>query len=125
MLKKSWNILKCREKDGSSSSSSSSQAPRANEAAATGGAKLNKFLEAQFDSVGNTEEFDPLLWQKNYSYRYLIMSHLARDVLIIPVSTISSEQAFSTSGRIIEPKRNSLSFEMVEVLGACSKEDAK
>ncbi|KAK3189024.1 hypothetical protein Dsin_028585, partial [Dipteronia sinensis] len=49
-------------------------------------------------------------------YRYPVLSHLARDILVIPVSTMSSEQAFSTSGRIIEPRRNCLTPEMVEVL---------
>ncbi|KAK3222257.1 hypothetical protein Dsin_009282 [Dipteronia sinensis] len=43
-------------------------------------------------------------------------SHIARDILVIPESTVSSEQAFSTSGRIIEPRRNCLTPEMVEVL---------
>ncbi|KAK2639824.1 hypothetical protein Ddye_027619, partial [Dipteronia dyeriana] len=53
---------------------------------------------------------------KTYTYRYPVLSHLARDVLVIPVSTVSSEQAFSTSGRIMESKRSCLSPEMVEVL---------
>ncbi|KAK2641257.1 hypothetical protein Ddye_023020 [Dipteronia dyeriana] len=38
------------------------------------------------------------------------------DVLVIPVSTVSLEQAFSTSGCIIEPRRSCLSPEMVEEL---------
>ncbi|KAK2655835.1 hypothetical protein Ddye_008887 [Dipteronia dyeriana] len=53
---------------------------------------------------------------KTYTYRYPVISHLARDVLVIHVSTVSSEQAFSTSGHIIEPRRSCLSLEMVEVL---------
>ncbi|KAK2662122.1 hypothetical protein Ddye_000696 [Dipteronia dyeriana] len=75
-----------------------------------------RYLEAQFDVVEDKEEFDLLLWWKTYTYRYPVLSHLARDVLVIPVSTVSSEQAFSTSGRIIEPRRNCLSPDMVEVL---------
>ncbi|KAK2648309.1 hypothetical protein Ddye_015798 [Dipteronia dyeriana] len=51
-------------------------------------------LEAQFDAVEDKEEFDLLLWWKTYTYRYPVLSHLARDVLVIPVSTMSSEQAF-------------------------------
>ncbi|KAK3193444.1 hypothetical protein Dsin_024754 [Dipteronia sinensis] len=80
------------------------------------GAELNRFLEAQFDADENTENFDLLLWWKTYSYGYPVLSHLARDILVIPVSTVFSEQAFSTSGRIIEPRRNCLTPEMVEVL---------
>jgi hypothetical protein len=34
----------------------------------------------------------------------------------VPVSTISSESAFSTTGRIIEEWRRRLASEMVEVL---------
>ena len=41
---------------------------------------------------------------------------LARDMLTVPVSTVSSESAFSLSGRIIEERRTSLSNEMVEIL---------
>jgi VIT1/CCC1 family predicted Fe2+/Mn2+ transporter len=39
----------------------------------------------------------------------------------VPVSTISSEYAFSTSGRIIEERRRRLSLEMVEAL-TCTKD---
>ena len=46
---------------------------------------------------------------------------LARDVLSIPVSTVSSEQAFSTASRIIEERRTCLTPEMVEVL-TCVKD---
>ncbi|KAK3225990.1 hypothetical protein Dsin_005852 [Dipteronia sinensis] len=97
------------KKDKSASSSSSTT-----RSAASSGAELNRFLEAQFDADENTENFDLLLWWKTYSYRYPVLSHLARDILVIPVSTVSSEQAFSTSGRIIEPRRNCLTQEMVE-----------
>ena len=57
-------------------------------------------------------------WWKTYSYRYSVLSHLAREVLIILVSTVSSKQVFSTTGRIVEERRSSLSLKMVEVL-AC------
>ncbi|KAK3183589.1 hypothetical protein Dsin_030875 [Dipteronia sinensis] len=74
------------------------------------------YLEAQFDAYEDKKKFDLLLWWKTYSYRYPVLSHLARDVLVIPVSTVSSEQAFSMSGRIIEPRRSCLTLEMVEIL---------
>jgi len=61
-------------------------------------------------------------WWKTYGYyKYPILSHLARDVLVIPVSTVSSEQVFSTTGRIVEDRRSSLAPEMVEVL-ACIRD---
>ena len=49
------------------------------------------------------------------------MSNLSRDVLVILISTISSEQVFSTTGRIVEERRNSLTPDMVEVL-ACVRD---
>ena len=45
-----------------------------------------------------------------------ILASMARDILTIPVSTVSSESAFSSSGRIIDDRRCSLSPEMVEAL---------
>ena len=45
-----------------------------------------------------------------------MLSKLARDVLAIPVSTITSESAFSTGGRILDPFRSSLSPLMVQNL---------
>ncbi|KAK3211898.1 hypothetical protein Dsin_016604 [Dipteronia sinensis] len=110
-LPTSWSILKRRKKDKSASSSSSTT-----RSAASSGAELNRFLEAQFNADENTENFDLLLWWKTCSYMYPVLSHLARDILVIPVSTVSSEQAFSTSGQIIEPRRSCLTPEMVEVL---------
>ncbi|KAK2658652.1 hypothetical protein Ddye_005185 [Dipteronia dyeriana] len=106
----SWSLLKRRKKDKSESTSSGQ---RSSPSSCT---ELIRYLEAQFDAVEDKEEFDLLLWWKPYTYRYPVLSHLARGVLVIPVSTVSSEQAFSTSGRIIEPRRSCLSPEMVEVL---------
>ena len=45
-----------------------------------------------------------------------MLSKLARDVLVVPVSTIASESAFSTGGHIFDPFRSSLSPLMVQNL---------
>ena len=45
-----------------------------------------------------------------------MLSKLARDVLVVPVFTVSSESAFSTRGRILDPFRSSLSSLMVQNL---------
>ncbi|XP_024962436.1 zinc finger BED domain-containing protein RICESLEEPER 1-like [Cynara cardunculus var. scolymus] len=63
-----------------------------------------------------TPSFDVLLWWKDNTNRYSIFSMIVRDVLAIPISTVASESAFSTSGRILDSFRSSLSPKMVEAL---------
>ena len=50
-----------------------------------------------------------------------MLSHFARDVFLVPVSTVSSEATFSMVGRIIEERRSSLTPEMVEAI-TCLKD---
>ena len=50
-----------------------------------------------------------------------ILSLMARDFLSIPVSTVSSESAFSAAGRILGKNRTSLSPETLEAL-VCAKD---
>ena len=45
---------------------------------------------------------------------------MARDILAIPISTVSSESAFSTSRRILDAFKSSLSPKTVETL-VCSQ----
>ncbi|KAF7121224.1 hypothetical protein RHSIM_Rhsim13G0128000 [Rhododendron simsii] len=76
--------------------------------------ELEKYLaEASED---DSEKFDVLRWWKLNSSKYPIVSQMARDVLAIPVSTVASESAFSTGGRVIDPYRSSLSPKTVEAL---------
>ena len=63
-----------------------------------------------------TSSFDILLWWKDNSQRFKVLSMIAKDILAIPVSTVASESAFSTSGRILDSFRSSLSPRMVEAL---------
>ncbi|KAK2641769.1 hypothetical protein Ddye_023532 [Dipteronia dyeriana] len=46
------------------------------------------------------ERFDVLAWWKNSLLKFPILSMVARDVFAMPVSTVASESAFSTGGRI-------------------------
>ncbi|KAK1363197.1 hypothetical protein POM88_038758 [Heracleum sosnowskyi] len=61
-------------------------------------------------------QFDILLWWKDNASRYKTLSMISKDILAIPVSTVASESAFSTSGRILDPFRSSLSPKMLEAL---------
>ncbi|CAO2825198.1 unnamed protein product [Amaranthus hypochondriacus] len=72
------------------------------------------------DRLGPTEKgMDTLAWWGQYGQRYPIVSHMARDVLAVPLSTVASESAFSAGGRILDPFRSSLTPKMVQAL-VCS-----
>ncbi|XP_010490052.1 PREDICTED: zinc finger BED domain-containing protein RICESLEEPER 2-like [Camelina sativa] len=61
-------------------------------------------------------DFDVLSWWGRNSSKFPVLSELARDILAVQVSSVASESAFSTSGRILDPYRSSMSPFMVESL---------
>jgi len=71
------------------------------------------FLE---DVETPSETFDILMWWKVNSTKFPILDEIARDVLAIPITTVASESAFSTGGRVIDPYRSSLALKTVEAL---------
>lgn len=75
---------------------------------------LDNYMERP--PISNEEEFDILSWWKTEGREYPILSRIARDVLAIPVSTVASESAFSTGGRVVDPHRSRLEPEIVEAL---------
>ncbi|KAG5553647.1 hypothetical protein RHGRI_011517 [Rhododendron griersonianum] len=79
-----------------------------------GKSEVDKYLEEQCEK--ETSNFDILNWWKVNSSKYVILSKVARDVLAIPVSTVASESAFSTGGRVIDQFRSSLTPKLVECL---------
>ncbi|KAL0546139.1 hypothetical protein IC582_016045 [Cucumis melo] len=70
-------------------------------------------LEANVRTKG---DFDILQWWKMNSDRFEVLGHMARDILAIPVSTVESESAFSTGGRVVDSSRCSLAPKIVEAL---------
>ncbi|XP_075078865.1 uncharacterized protein LOC107779541 isoform X2 [Nicotiana tabacum] len=48
--------------------------------------------------------------------RFPILEEMARDVLAVPVSSVASECAFSTGGRLLDSFRSSLTPKLVQAL---------
>ncbi|KAH0725483.1 hypothetical protein KY284_001348 [Solanum tuberosum] len=79
---------------------------------------LDKYL---LDDLEKSKNFNILAWWKASSERFPIVSKIVRDVLAISVSTVASESAFSTGGRILDCYRSSLSPKTAEAL-ICSQQ---
>jgi hypothetical protein len=63
-----------------------------------------------------SKSFDALMWWKINSSKFPVLADVARDVLAIPITTVASESAFSTGGRVIDPFWSSLAPKTMEVL---------
>jgi hypothetical protein len=74
------------------------------------------YLNSDLVAHDDDEELNILQWWHDKRKTYLVLSILARDVISVPVSTLSSESAFSMCGRIIDDKRQSLTPDMVKCL---------
>ncbi|KAL9678888.1 hypothetical protein QQ045_016739 [Rhodiola kirilowii] len=66
-------------------------------------------------------ELDVLFRWKTEQLRYLVLSRLAGDMLMTPISTVASESAFSVAGRVLDQYRSSLLPEIVQAL-LCSRD---
>jgi hypothetical protein len=80
----------------------------------TSKSELDKYLSE--DTEDREKKLDILVWWKDNANRLPILAQLARNVLAMPISTVASESAFSTSGRILDDFHTSLTPFMVEAL---------
>jgi hypothetical protein len=76
--------------------------------------ELDLYLEEPL--MPRTQDLDIIQWWQITGPKYPTLRKIARDVLGIPVTTVASESAFSTSGRIISPHRSRLAPSMIEAL---------
>ena len=60
--------------------------------------------------------FNVLEYWKTRKCIFPVLLRLALDVFAVPVSTVSSEQTFSASGRILNKMRTKLSQKIIEIL---------
>ncbi|KAK1414458.1 hypothetical protein QVD17_30202 [Tagetes erecta] len=66
-------------------------------------------------SADDIESFDILAWWKGRETEFPVLSAMTRDLLSSQASTVASESAFSTCGRVISLRRTRLSPEAVEM----------
>lgn len=81
--------------------------------------ELNHYLNTnhtKHDQTLDGENFDLLEWWKEKEQTLHVLAHFAQGVLLVPVSSISSEHAFSEVGRIIEELRSCLTPDTVEAI---------
>jgi hypothetical protein len=81
--------------------------------------ELDRYLEDELVPI-QTENFQIIDWWKVAGTRYPVLRKVARDIYAIPVSTVASESAFSTSGRVVSEHRSRLTPEILEAL-MCSQ----
>jgi hypothetical protein len=80
----------------------------------TNKSELEKYLAEEREDPDS--KIDILAWWEVNSSRFPILSHMARDVLAIPITTVASESAFSTGGCILDDFRTFLTPFMLEAL---------
>ena len=88
----------------------------------TPSSELGRYMGSNFLSgLGDFKSFDLLAWWKDKENQFPILAAMARDLLTVQDSTVASESAFSTSGRIISIRRTRLTPKAVE-MSICLKD---
>ncbi|CAN6193527.1 unnamed protein product [Urochloa humidicola] len=82
--------------------------------------ELDRYLDDEYVPA-DIDNFKILDWWKVAGTRYPTLRKIARDIFAIPVSTVASESAFSTSGRVLIEHRSRLTPEILEAL-MCSQD---
>lgn len=59
---------------------------------------------------------DPLLWWREHSWRFPLLSALAKQRLSVPATSVPSERVFSTAGDILSAQRAAMGADKVDML---------
>ncbi|GKV28863.1 hypothetical protein SLEP1_g37853 [Rubroshorea leprosula] len=76
--------------------------------------ELEKYLSDETEPFD--EEFDILKWWKVHGPRFSILASMDRDVLVVSISTVAFEAAFSIGGLVLDPFRSFLTPRMTQAL---------
>jgi hypothetical protein len=75
---------------------------------------IDRYLMEEVEKLN--ANFDILNWWKMNSTKFPVLAQIARIVLVIHITTVALESAFSTEGRVLDPFRSSLAPNTIEVL---------
>ncbi|WVZ93266.1 LOW QUALITY PROTEIN: hypothetical protein U9M48_039261, partial [Paspalum notatum var. saurae] len=75
--------------------------------------ELSSYLDSDTEVMFGPD-FNILNWWQRHNQTYPILSILAKNVLTVPVSTVSSKSTFSLASRVLEERRQRLTLDMVE-----------
>ena len=76
--------------------------------------EFDHFLDGRV--LKRNEGFDILAQWKSNGLRYPTLQKIARDILVIPVTTFVSESTFSTNGRLLSPHCSRLHPKPIEAM---------
>jgi hypothetical protein len=82
--------------------------------------ELDRYLDEEL-LLDTNKNFKVLDWWKVAGTRFPTLRKIARDIFAIPVTTVASESAFSTGGRVLSEHRSRLTSKMLEAL-MCSQD---
>ena len=82
--------------------------------------ELDRYLDEELLDI-HTKNFKVLDWWKVAGTRFPTLRKIARDIFVIPVTTVALESAFSTGGRVLSEYRSRLTSKMLEAL-MCSQD---
>ncbi|CAN0863660.1 Putative AC transposase [Linum grandiflorum] len=68
------------------------------------------------DIIPRSPDFDILMWWKINGAKYPTLQEIARDFLAIPITSVASESAFSSCGRLLDPHRSRLHYSTIEAM---------
>ncbi|CAN0898810.1 Zinc finger BED domain-containing protein RICESLEEPER 2 [Linum grandiflorum] len=79
--------------------------------------ELEKYLTGEREQMDKSgKPFDVLGWWKGNEVKYSVLGAMAKDILVVPISTVASESCFSTGGRVLDDFRSSLTPQIIEAL---------
>jgi hypothetical protein len=118
--KMAWGKIFCGATPASASTLASTSAPAISTSTPAFVSELSTYVDSDTVTCFD-DEFNIMNWWHEHKLTFPILSIMARDIMVVPVSTVSSESCFSLTGRVIEERRRRLLPHTVEML-TCIKD---